>query len=167
MSLPRDLTDFAVYVEGEFKGNCAGGQAPKLSYKVEEWIGGGMAGPVSIDQHLEKLTSEWSARGFDLSAYQSFGKRKLGAVGLRFAGAVQQADTGAVDSVEHIMRGNHSEVDSGDMKRGEPGTTKIMSNLTVYELRVNDVEIVHIDLISGVERYNGTDIRAAIRAALT
>jgi uncharacterized protein len=167
MSLPRDLKDYLVYVDGEQKGECVSGQAPKLAYKVDEWIGGGMAGPISIDQHLEKMSCEWSARGIELASYQQFGKRKLGAVGLRFVGAYQQPDTGAVDSVEHIMRGNHSEVDSGDMKRGEPGTTKIMSTLTSYELRVNDVEIVHIDLIAGVERYGGKDIRSAIRSALS
>ena len=166
MSMPRDLKDFIVFVDGEQKGECVSGQAPKLSYKVDEFIGGGMAGPVDIDQHLEKLSCEWSARGFELSAFEQFGKRKLGAIGLRFVGAYQQADTEAVDSVEHIMRGTHKEIDGGDMKRGESGTTKIMSSLTLYELRINGAEVIHIDMISGVERYAGVDIRSPIRQAL-
>lgn len=166
MSLPNDLKDYAIYVDGEFKGECESGTAPKLSYKVEEWIGGGMAGPVDIDQHLEKLSCEWATRGFSLSPYQQFGKRELGALGLRFVGAYQKADSGEVDSVEHIMRGTHRELDSGEMKRGENGNTKISSSLTIYELRVNGKEIIHIDLINGIERYNGTDARANIRQAL-
>ena len=166
MSLPRDLKDFMVYADGEMIGECAGGQAPKLSQKVEEWIGSGMAGPVSIDQHLEKLSNEWSLRGFGLAPYLQFGKRKLGAVGLRFVGAYQQADTGAVDSIEHIMRGNHREIDAGEMKRGDVGTTKISSELISYELRVNGVEKIHVDFLGGIERYDGVDIRADVRAAL-
>lgn len=166
MSLPRDLKDFMVYVDGEYKGECSSGTAPKLTYKVEEWIGGGMSGPVDIDQHLEKLTCEWSTRGFELSAYAQMGKRNLGALGLRFVGAYQRPEDGGVDSVEHIMRGTHREVDGGEMKRSDAGSTKIASSLTHYELHVNGREVVYIDLLNGVERYDGHDVRGDIRAAL-
>lgn len=166
MSLPRDLKDYAVYVDGEYQGEAESGTAPKLSYKAEEWIGSGMAGPVDIDQHLEKLTCEWMARGFSIPAFSQFGKRSLGAIGLRFAGAYQRGDSGDVDSVEHIMRGNHREVESPEHKRGAPGNTKITSSLTMYELRINDEEIIHIDLINGIERYNGNDVRSDIRQAI-
>jgi uncharacterized protein len=166
MSLPRDLKDYVVFSDGVQIGECESGQAPKLSYKVEEWIGGGMAGPVEIDQHLEKLGCEWATRGFSIPAFKQFGHRRLGAIGLRFVGAFQRADTSAVDSVEHIMRGTHREIDGGDMKRGDNGNTKVMSSLTIYEMRINDEEVIHIDLINGVERYNGIDVRADIRQAL-
>lgn len=166
MSLPRDLKDYLVFIEGTQRGECSEGNAPKLSYKVEEWIGGGMAGPIDIDQHLEKLTCDWSLRGFLGDVYEQFGKRNLGALGIRFVGAYQRPDTGAVDQIEHIMRGTHREIDPGGSKRGDTGTVKISSSLTIYELRVNGEEMVHIDLINGIERYNGTDIRADIRQAL-
>jgi uncharacterized protein len=166
MSMPRDLKDFMVYVDGEYAGECESGSAPKLSYKVEEWIGGGMAGPVEIDQHLEKLSCEWSPRGFKLSAYAQMGRRNLGAIGLRFAGAYARPDTGEVDSVEHIMRGTHREIDGGELKRGAPGQTKVTSTCTTYELRVNGAEVIFVDMINGIERYDGVDVRAGIRQAL-
>lgn len=166
MALPRDLRDFAIYVEGAFQGEATSGMAPKLTMKVEEWIGGGMAGPIEIDQHLEKLTCEWAARGFEQEAFSQFGLRGLGAIGLRFAGAYVNPVTGNVDSVEHIMRGTHKEIDVGELKRSEAGSTKIMSTLTSYELQINGVELVFIDLINGIERYNGLDVRSAIRQAI-
>lgn len=166
MALPRDLKDYALYVEGDFVGDAESGTAPKLTYKVEEWIGGGMSGPIEIDQHLEKLTCEWMVRGFSPSAYAQYGTRSLGGLGLRFSGAYQQPDTGEVDSIEHIMRGTHRELESPEHKRGSPGQTKVVSTLTIYELRINDEEIIHIDLINGIERYNGTDIRSDIRQAI-
>jgi len=164
MSIPNDLKDFALFMEGNFLGNADSGKPPKLTYKVEEWIGGGMAGPVDIDHHLEKLEAEFTCRGFQL--IEAFGNRRIGGTGLRFVGSYQDDSTGLVTKVEHIMRGKFLENTPGDLKRGDPSNQAVKANLSIYELHINDQEVIFIDLINGVERYNGNDVRSDIRQAL-
>lgn len=166
MSLPRTLRDFGIFEDGEFIGEGVMARLPKLAYKTEEWIGGGMAAPVEIRDHLEKLDCEWEAKGFLALPFKQLGKDRLGAIGLRFVGAFDDPDSGAVDSVEVELRGNHKEVEGGEFKRGEGGNTKVMSALTTYKLSLNGKELVFIDVINGVERFDGKDIRAPLREAL-
>lgn len=166
MSIPNDLKDFATYSGARFIGEATMNRAPKLTRKVEEWIGGGMAGPIEIAQHLEKMDCEWEARGFSIDAFEQFGTDELGGVGLRFVGAYQHGDSGQVTKVEHVIRGNHKEIDAGEQKRSDNGTTKVASSVTVYTLFVDDREIVHVDMLNGIERYQGKDRREGIRAAL-
>jgi uncharacterized protein len=166
MSLPSTLRDFAIFNEGEFIGEGEMARLPKLAYKTEEWIGGGMSAPVEIRDHLEKMDCEWETKGFVPLPFKQLGDENLGAIGLRFVGAYHQPDTGTVDSVEVELRGTHKEVESGQLKRGEQGSTKVMSTLTTYKLSVNGQELVFIDAINGVERFNGKDIRAPLREAL-
>jgi uncharacterized protein len=164
MALPRDLRDFAIFVDGEgYKGQGMTARLPELSYKTEEWIGAGMSAPVEIDSHLEKLDCEWSARGFDVGSYRQFGERRLGGLGLRFVGAYRDPETNALLHVEAIMRGTHKKIDGASFKRGEPGETKTMSTLTFYRLEINGEEAVEIDTINGTERYFGTDVRSDLR----
>lgn len=164
MSIPHDLKDYALFMNGVFLGNADSGKPPKLTYKVEEWIGGGMAGPVDIDQHLEKLEAEFTCRGFQL--IEGFGNRRIGGNGLRFVGSYQDDTTGGVTKVEHIMRGKFVETTPGELKRGDPSNQAVKATLSTYELHVNDEEKVFIDLLNGVERYNGEDVRSDIRQAL-
>jgi P2 family phage contractile tail tube protein len=166
MALPTDLKDFALFAEGEYIGDATMTRAPKAVRKVEEWIGGGMAGPVEITDHLEKLDCEFETRGFTLSAYEQFATKELGGIGLRFVGAHQQGNDGTVTQVEHTIRATYKELDSPENKRGEPGNTKVVASVTVWTLTVDGREILHIDMLQGIERYNGTDSRAEIRNAL-
>ena len=166
MALPTDLKDFALFAEGNFIGDCTMTRAPKAVRKVEEWIGGGMAGPVEIADHLEKLDCEFETRGFTLAAFEQFGIRELGGVGLRFVGAHQQGNDGAVVQVEHTIRGTYKELEAGEHKRGEQGSTKVVASVTIWTLTVDGREILHIDMLQGIERYNGVDARAEVRSAL-
>ena len=166
MSLPKTLRDFAIYNDGVFVGEGESAKLPKIAYKTEEWIGGGMSAPVEIRDHLEKLDCEWSTKGFDVTPYTQLGQENLGSIGLRFVGAYQAPDTGDVDSVEIVMRGTHKEVEGSELKRGEQGSTKVMSTLTTYQLLLNGEEKIFIDTINGVERYGGKDVRSNIRQAL-
>ncbi|MBH9537908.1 phage major tail tube protein [Novosphingopyxis sp. YJ-S2-01] len=166
MSLPTDLKDFALFADGRFVGEATMSRAPKLSRKMEEWIAGGMAAPIEVNQHLEKIDCEYETRGFSIASFEQFGITGLGDLGLRFVGAYQQGNDGAVTQVEHVIRGNHKELEAGEHKRGENGSTKVSCAITVYTLLVDDREVIHVDKLAGIERYNGTDVRAPIRAAL-
>lgn len=166
MSLPFDLKDYALFANGDYIGETNMTRLPKLSRKVEEWIGSGMSGPVEITQHLEKIDVEYETRGFSLDAFDQFGTTELGGLGLSFRGAHQRGNDGDVTTVEWIVRGTHKEVEAGEHKRGENGSTKVSTSVTTLTLLVNDQEKIHVDLLNGIERYNGNDVRSAIRSAI-
>lgn len=166
MSLPRTLRDFAIFNEGEFIGEGEMARLPKIAYKTADWIGGGMSAPVEIRDHLEKMDCEWETKGFLALPFKQMGTESLGGIGLRFVGAYDQPDSSVLDSVEVEMRGTHKEIESGQLKRGEQGSTKVMSTLTTYKLSVNGQELVFIDALNGIERYDGKDIRSPLREAL-
>lgn len=166
MSLPFDLKDYGLYSDGDYIGETTMAKPPKLSRKVEDWIGSGMAGPVEITQHLEKADCEWETRGFSLDAYEQFGITELGGVGLAFRGAHQRGNDGAVTTVEWQIRGTHREVEASENKRSENGTTKVATSITTLTLLVDDVEKIHVDFLAGIERYNGVDVRADLRSAI-
>jgi hypothetical protein len=155
------------FVEGgQFVGNIGSMTPPKLTRKVEEWLGGGMAAPIELQYDLELMTAEWMVKGYAVEPFQQMGLIGVAGVGLRFVGAYQRDDDGGVDSVEYIMRGFHKEVDGGELKKGEAGETKVSSSLSYYRHELNGAEIVMVDAINGIERIMGVDRRAAVRAAL-
>lgn len=163
MSFPAILRDYAIFNEGVYVGEGDTARVPKLAYKTEEWIGSGMPAPVEIDDHLEKLECEWSTKGFYDLPFLQFGERRLSGIGLRFVGHYQEPDTGAVDLIEVEIRGRHKEIDLGEFKRQDQGGTKVMSSLVSYKLLKNSRELIFVDTLSRIERYDGKDIINPIR----
>ena len=92
---------------------------PTLSRSMEDYRGGGMSGPVKIDNGMEALEIEAKYGGVMRSVLRQFGIATHDGVQLRFAGSYQRADTGAVDAVEIIVRGRHQEIGRGNAKEGE------------------------------------------------
>jgi len=64
------------------------------------------------------------------------------------------------------MRGNHNEIDMGSAKPGEGGEQSNKVSLTYYKLTVDGVDLVEIDMISGLLITNGVDRTADIRNAI-
>lgn len=167
MALPNSLKNFNVYNDGKnFMGIIEELKLPKLARKFEEFRGGGMDGPVSLDMGQEKLEIEQICSGFVLDAYKAYGATKAAGVMLRFAGAYQREDTGEVQAVEIVVRGRHQEIDGGDAKVGDKGKTTIKSALTYYKLTVDNEEIIEIDLLNFVFKVDGTDMLEAQRKAI-
>lgn len=167
MALPRTLKNFNVFVDGvSFMGQAQEVGLPKLARKTEGFRGAGMTGEVELDVGVEKLELEHTYGGLVREIFQSFGIAKIDGVLLRFAGAYQREDTGAVDAVEIVCRGRHTEIDSGNAKAGDKSELKVKSALTYYKLSVNGTTDVEIDLINMIEIVNGVDRLAEQRAAI-
>ncbi|MDR2506837.1 MAG: phage major tail tube protein [Candidatus Accumulibacter sp.] len=167
MALPRVLKNFNVFYEGyNFLGICESVELPKLTRKMEEYRGGGMNGPVSVDLGIEKLEMTHNYGGFTREVFESFGAVKVGSVLLRFSGACQREDTEEVDRVEIVCRGRHSEIDAGTAKAGEKNEFKVVSQLSYYRLSINQDTLVEIDLENFVEKVGGSDRLAKQRDAL-
>lgn len=166
-ALPRKLKNMNLFGNGmSFLGEVATVTLPTLTRKTEEYRGGGMNAPVDVDMGMEKLELEWGGGGWMPQILLAFGNPKIGGEMLRFMGAVQRDDTGAVDSVEVVMRGRHNEIGRGESKPGEDTEQSVKTSLTFYEERWNGVELVYIDVLNMVERIGGVDRLAQQRAAI-
>lgn len=165
--LPRKLKNMNLFNEGNaFLGQIAELTPPKVSHTMEDWRGGGMLGAVKIDHGLEALEFEWTIGGFSNQVIGQMGITQIDGVLIRALGAFQAEDTGAVSSVELVMRGRHQELDFGNWKPGDDTEKKVKTVLTYYKVIVDGSELLEIDVIAGIYRVNGIDRYAEIRAAI-
>jgi P2 family phage contractile tail tube protein len=166
MSLPAKLKNFNLFNDGEsFLGLVPELTLPKLSRKMEEYCAAGMTGPIEVDFGNEAITLEWTAGGILKHALKQYGNARHNGVQLRFAGAYQNDDTGAVTAVEIVVRGRHKEIDFGNAKITEDTAHKFTTACSYYKLMIDGEDIIELDFINGTETIGGTD-NSAIRTAL-
>jgi P2 family phage contractile tail tube protein len=167
MGLPRKLKDLMLFNAGiAYVGEVSSVTLPKLSRKLEAYRGGGMDAEVKVDLGQEAMEMEFTCGGLMLDVLRQFGVMTAAGVMLRFAGAYQRDDSGAVDKVEVIVRGRHEEIDMGEAKGGEDTEFKVKSSLAYYKLVVNGRTEIEIDPINMVLIVGGVDRLAERRAAL-
>lgn len=167
MALPSKLKDLNIYNEGEsYAGKAKSVTLPPLTRIMEEYRAAGMTGPVKIDFGHEVLALEWTLGGLDLAVLRQYGITRVDGVQLRFAGAYQHPQTGAVDTVEIVVRGRHEEIDMGDAEVGEDTEWSVNTAVAYYKLTVNGAVIIELDPINGVEIVGGVDRTLEIRRAI-
>lgn len=167
MALPRKLKNLNLFNDGEsYIGQVAELNLPTLSRATEDYRGGGMNGPVKIDNGQEAIELEWTLAGMVRSALDQYAVTRADGVQLRFAGAYQRDDTGDVDAVEVVVRGRHTEIDFGSAKPGDDTALKIKTACTYYKLLINGSTVIEIDLIGMIEIVNGQDRLAAQKRAI-
>ena len=167
MALPSKLKDLNLFNDGEsYIGIVASFTLPTLTRLMEEWRGGGMAGPVKIDNGQDAIEAEWTLGGLNLTVLRQYGAIRVDGVQLRFAGAYRRPDTGAVDAVEIVIRGRHEEIDMGEGKPGEDTEWKVKTAAAYYKLTINGTVEIEIDMVNGIELVGGVDRNAEIRRAI-
>lgn len=167
MALPPKLKDLMMFGSGlAYLGQVASFTLPKLTRKLDDWRGGGMDGVIKIDLGSEAMEAEWSLGGPMREVLAQYAVVGVAGVGLRFACAYQQDDTGEVVSVEVEVRGRHEEIDMGEQKLGEGGEFKVKTAIAFYRLVWNGVTLIEIDVLAGTLIVDGIDRRAEIRAAI-
>jgi len=167
MGLPRTLKNMMLFNEGSaYLGETQSVTLPTLTRKMEERRLGGMNGPASLDMGMEALEASFVCGGPMRDVLRQFGVTTIDGVYLRFAGAYQRDDSGAVDAIEVIMRGRHSEIEMGEQEVGEPGEFSVTSALVYYKLVWNGRTEIEIDFLNMVEMIGGVDRLAEQRNAL-
>ncbi|MCW2363532.1 MULTISPECIES: phage major tail tube protein [Sphingobium] len=167
MGLPRTLKNMMLFNEGSaYLGEVKTVTLPTLTRKMEEYRGGGMGAPISLDMGMEALSASFTAGGPLRDALRQFGIQTVDGVYLRFAGAYQQDDSGAVDAIEVVMRGRYSEIEMGDQEVGEPGEFSATVAIAYYKLIWNGRTEIEIDFINMIEIVDGVDRLAAQRNAI-
>lgn len=167
MAMPRTLKNLNLFGNGEsYLGQVVELKLPTLTRSMEDYRGGGMSGPVKIDNGQEALEMEAKFGGFMRSVLQQYGATRHDAVQWRYAGAYQRDDTGAVDSVEVVTRGRFSEIDMGTAKPGEGTEFSAKFTCSYFKLVVNGATLIEIDLVNMIEIVNGVDRLAEQRRAI-
>lgn len=167
MALPRKLKNLNLFNDGEsYIGQVQELTLPTLTRSMEEYRGGGMSGPVKIDNGQEAIELEWTLGGLIKSALDQYAVTKHDGVQLRFAGAYQRDDTGAVDAVEVVVRGRHEEIDFGTAKAGDNTELKIKTACSYYKLTINGGTVIEIDFLNMIENVNGVDRLAEQKRAI-
>jgi P2 family phage contractile tail tube protein len=167
MALPRLLKLMNVFNNGlSFQGVAEEVELPKLTMKGEDFRTGGMMGEVTANMGLDKLELTHKYAGFAPELFTGFATETADSELIRFAGSYQRDDTGDVMSVEIMVRGRHTEIDTGNAKAGDKGETSIKTALTYYKLTVDGKELIEIDLINTVFKVEGEDRYEKHRAAV-
>ena len=158
MAMPRKLKNLNLFNDGDtYIGQVGEVTPPKLARKLESWRGGGMDGGIKADLGQEDLEMEVSCGGFMRDAFGQYGIALHNGVMLRYAGAYQRDDTGAVDAVEIVVRGRHEEIEAGKAKAGDDTEFKFKTVCSYFQLSVNGVPLVVIDIPNFVEFIDGVD----------
>lgn len=167
MGLPSKLKNINAYVDGQgFIGVVAEFEEPKLVIKTEEWRGGGMIGPVMIDQGLEAMEATITMGGHTMELIRKFGTTQIDGVRPRLVGAYQKDTGAAAQSVEIVIGGRFTEIDFGSSKPGDDTEHKYKVACTYYRREVDSRVEVEVDMINGVFLVDGIDLYAEIMAAL-
>jgi len=167
MSMPSKLKNLNLFNDGEsYLGQVTEFKLPTLTRKMEEYRAGGMLGPIDVDLGQEKIEAEWKCGGLMRQVLRQYGAIRHNAVQLRFAGAYQSEDSEAVDAVEIVLRGRHSEVDAGTGKVGDDTEFSVKTSVSYYKLSINGRTEIEIDMVGMVFIVDGVDLQAAQRRAI-
>jgi P2 family phage contractile tail tube protein len=167
MAMPKVLKNFNLFNDGQtYIGVAEKIKLPDLKRQMEKFRGAGMNGPVKIDMGQEELTIEHEYAGFVSQVFSQWGLAKIDGVLLRFAGALQQDDTGAVKAVEIVMRGRHEEINPPEAEGGKKSNFKVKSPLTYFKYVEDGKVLTEIDLVNMIEIVDGVDRLAEQRRAI-
>lgn len=169
MGLPAKLKHLNIFNEGRsYVGEAESFNRPSLARKMESFRGAGMSGAAKVDHGLEDdgLQMKWVIGGYDSQVIKQMGVANAGGVLLRFVGSVQRDDTGQVGAVEIVVRGRHSEIDSGEYKTGEDSNKTITTEAIYYKETLDGEVLCEIDVLNGIENFGGVDRMAEHRRAI-
>lgn len=168
MGFPRRLKNINSFVDGEgFLGVIAEFEEPKLAIATDDWRGGGMVGPIKVDNGLEAMQASITMGGHELRLFRKFGTASADGVRVRLVGAYQADDGTAPQAVEVYIGGRFSEIDPGKGKAGDGTEHKYTVPLVYYRRVVDGIVEIEIDMIAGVFIVDGFDRYAEIMAILT
>jgi P2 family phage contractile tail tube protein len=166
MALDNILKNFNLFVDGRgYAGNVEELTPPKLTFKTDEFRGGGMDAPVAIELGMEKLEASFSLTKYDADVLKLFGLAPGNSKPLTFRGSVVSEDGTEIPVVINVT-GFLTEIDQGSWKPGDKATLKGTVAVRYYKHTINGIVIHELDLANCIRTVNGTDQLKQTRANL-
>jgi Bacteriophage tail tube protein len=160
------LKNLNLFVDGRgYAGQLQEYSPPDLTLATEDFRGGGMDGPVAIDQGMEALTAAFVLIAYDADVLALWGITEGVKVPFTVRAALESYD-GTVKPVVHQMRGRIVSLVRGTWTPGQPGPLTVNLSLEYYKETHDGSVMSEIDLINMVRVIGGVDQLAAQRAAL-
>jgi len=163
---PSVLADFVWYQDGRgMIGQVPKVKLPPLKRVVEEYIAGGMVGAIKLDmgvietEDLEVTLSEPNIETIKLFGLMNGEERPF-----VFRGGLLK--NGNVESYVVKVMGRLYDLDLGEAERQKVQELTCKITWTTYTILHENTEIVHIDLLGGVERVGGVNLREGLNRAL-
>ncbi|MFW9082405.1 phage major tail tube protein [Pseudomonas sp. P2757] len=164
--IPQTLYNTNLFVDGvSFAGDVPSLTLPKVTIKTDEYRGGGMAGPIEMNQGVEKMEANFVTKGVRRESLKYCGLADGTAFNSTFRGAFR-GHKGAVTAVVATLRGLLKEVDLGDWKAGDAAEIKHAIAVSYYKLEIDGRLMYEIDMVAGVQVVDGKDQLLEVRAAL-
>jgi hypothetical protein len=164
--LPAKLKRLNLFLNGSnYAGEAKSVKLPNIKYKTEGYRGGSMSGEIKWRSGLDDTKLEFTLGGLSAATIRAIGSTQLDGNQLRFSGAYQNDQTGQISSVEIIVQGQINETDFGDAEIGKDTEHKYTVDWVYYKLTIDGADVVEIDIINGIEKFDGVDQAAALRAA--
>ncbi|EOV1173354.1 phage major tail tube protein [Vibrio fluvialis] len=163
---PKVLADYAWFQDGiGLIGLVPKVKLPPLNRAVEEYLAGGMSGAIKVDMAaVETEDIEITIAELNATTIAMFGLTNGLEKPFVFRSALQGQN--GVESFTVKATGRVIGLDMGEFERKKLTEMTCKITWTTYSIFSGAIELLHIDLLSGIERVGGVDLRSDIRAAL-
>lgn len=164
---PKTLVDYAWYQDGVgMIGLVPKVKLPPLTRVVEEYIAGGMVGPIKIDMGtMETEDVEVTLAEPNPNTIKLFGLGNGEEKPFTFRAAYKGSGTD-VEGMKVQIYGRVIGIDLGELERKKLTEVSCKITWTKLKMEYKGEVLADIDLISGKEEVGGVDRRAGINAAL-
>lgn len=160
------LKNINLFVDGRgYAGQIDEYSPPDLTITTEDYRGGGMDAPISLDMGMEVLETSFALIAYDPDILALYGVAEGRTVPFTARGALESYD-GTVKAVSHKMRGRIITLARGAWAPGQKPTLTITMRLDYYQ-ETHDGRVIHeIDIENMRRVVDGVDRLAEQRAAL-
>ncbi len=166
MALTNILRNFAIYVDGFGKfGDGSECRLPKITFKTEDYLGGGMYTAVKIDQSMEALVAEFKLTSFDPQVISKVGLAPGQEKSYTFRGALQSTDGTSTAAIARML-GRISDWDPAQWQVGRKIESDYKLDVFAYKLIVGNETLIEVDAFNMVFSLAGADQLADQRAAI-
>ncbi len=163
--IPFKLTHFNLFVDGKgFAGLIKEMTLPKITFKIEDHMSGGMDAPAPVEMGMEKLEATFTLASYEPEVFRLLGFRAGGPIAIIARGSLKRDDE--VIAMTVTMRGVIKEIDMGNWKKGEDTQLQFSLHAQYYRLDRGVENLVEIDVKNLIRRFGGVDQLEAVRAAL-
>lgn len=157
--LPKHLAAFEVYLDMEsFFGVVQEGTLPKFTVKTDDFHNSAGSAPVAIGLDFEAQSSDYTIAEPSAIILTRLNQRCM----VEFRGSQFVSDQEET-TFSITQSGLLKEADMGSVKSGDrSGATKFTHTVDWITVEANGKEIIHLDHINNIQRYNGVQLASNV-----